>query len=475
MKNDRKDPSYNLDKELLVKILDNTFMNIFVADSNGKIVFANQGSLDVLGISREDLIGMTCQELLDKNIIDHSITLDSLGKKESVVGEQRTIMGHNLLAISRPLLDDEDNIIYIMTNSSPDVSMHSFMKTLEKEHQNTQRYKNALTYILENNGHRNTMIVRSEIMQQLLVQMMPAIRSDCAILLYGESGTGKDVFANFIHTNSPRATEPFVPVNCGAIPQQLMESEFFGYESGAFTGASRKGHIGFFQMADKGTLFLDEIGELPLSMQSKLLRVLEDRMVTPIGGKKRVQVNIRIIAATNRDLSEMVREKAFREDLYYRLNVIPFTIPPLRERQDDILPMAKLFLERYSKHKLFAPEVEKALLEYSWRGNVRELKNIVERLSIMVSSDVITAEDLRLIGFDQAQHYEKTVPDTQEIQKAAFDAPEKEDGIFSVIEQYRTLERTTILNALVAAKGNKSKAAKALGISRGKLYKLLEK
>ena len=220
---------------------------------------------------------------------------------------------------------------------------------------------------------------------------------DATVLLTGETGVGKEKFAQYIYKNSPRREERFIPINCGAIPPALMESELFGYERGAFTGAT-KDKMGIFQMADKGTIFLDEIGELPLEMQVKLLRVLQERCIQRVGGSEDIPVDVRIIAATNRNLEEMVRDKTFREDLYYRLNVVPITIPPLRERRGDIIPFADAFLQelnkKYNLHKQFATSALQAMEEYSWPGNVRELKNVVERMVILSQDDLIRGSEL---------------------------------------------------------------------------------
>lgn len=351
--------------------------------------------------------------------------------------------------------------------------MHHFFATVEKEHLKAETYKDAFNYLLEQNGTKSKVVVNSMSMQQLFTHLQPAIISDSTILLSGESGVGKDVVATFIHNNSPRAKEPFIPVNCAAIPHELVESEFFGYESGAFTGASRQGRTGFFEMANNGTLFLDEIGELPFNMQSKLLRVLEDHMVARIGSKKSNRVNIRIIAATNQDLAQMVQDGAFREDLYYRLNVIPFSIPPLRERRDDIIPLAEYFLDnynqKYGKSKRFSAEVYDVLLHQVWKGNVRELKNVVARLTILSLSDTISAKDLPLVGLDAPSRADAIPPEKPQVAAAETTAKDT-----SILETYQAAERERVLAALMKSNGNKTKAAKLLGMSRGKLYKLLD-
>jgi transcriptional regulator with PAS, ATPase and Fis domain len=241
------------------------------------------------------------------------------------------------------------------------------------------------------------LIYRSKSMEDIVEQAKRIAEVDSTVLLYGESGVGKEVFAQTIHAHSPRHNKPFVRVNCGAIPETLMESEFFGYESGAFTGADRKGKPGLFEMAHTGTIFLDEVGELPANLQVKLLRVLQEREIRRIGGTHTIPIDVRIVAATNKDLRHMVHQKTFREDLYYRLNVIPITIPALRQRQVDIVPLSLHFLEvynkRYSKDKQLSREAVEVLENYDWPGNIRELQNVIERLVVITRDNFIEGQD----------------------------------------------------------------------------------
>ncbi len=229
----------------------------------------------------------------------------------------------------------------------------------------------------------------------LCLRVAPA---DSTVLITGESGVGKELFANLIHAQSNRALGPLVKINCGAIPENLLESELFGYEAGAFTGANRQGKLGMFELAHGGTLLLDEVGELPLHLQVKLLRAIQTQEIVRVGGVKTKKVDIRVVAATNRDLAQMVSTGAFRQDLYFRLNVVPLEVPPLRERREDILPllhhMQIKFTHKLKMEKRFAPEVLKALHNYTWPGNVRELENIVEQLFVLTPGYEVTAADL---------------------------------------------------------------------------------
>ena len=277
-------------------------------------------------------------------------------------------------------------------------------------------------------------------------------RSSAAVLIRGESGTGKELVARAIHRASDRASGPFIALNCAAIPDTLLESELFGYERGAFTGATRR-KIGRFQLAHRGTLFLDEIGDLPLLLQAKLLRVLENGVIQPLGGEKEVAVDIRLVSATHRALEHEIREKAFREDLYYRLNVFPIALPPLRERREDIPAIAAHFLSAWRRKPSDLSEAARQkLFGYHWPGNIRELRNVLERSTILRPEGSIGADDIRLGDL-------------------AGQAPAPEPLTLNLEE----IEKRAIKKALAEAGGNKSEAARLLGITRRALYGRLER
>ncbi len=278
-----------------------------------------------------------------------------------------------------------------------------------------------------------------------------AAETEVAVLLLGESGVGKQVVAEFIHARSHRADKPLVHVDCAALPENLIESELFGHEKGAFTGAERE-RRGQFELADGGTVFLDEVGELPAELQPKFLRVLEAGMFRRVGGNREQRIDVRVIAATNRDLGEAVKNGGFREDLYYRLNVFPLTVPPLRERRDDILPLTDRFLKDTKKR--LSPAAERILMAYGWPGNVRELRNTIERAAILANGSLILPTDL--------PDHLRALPAT----------PEKETGSV-LVGDMQEIERRAILEALDKTQGNKTRAAELLGISRRNLiYKL---
>lgn len=295
--------------------------------------------------------------------------------------------------------------------------------------------------------HQEIILAQSSVMQRVLTDIAKVAQSHAAVFISGESGTGKEVIAHAIHYQSPRSEHPFVKVNCAAIPESLIESEFFGHEKGSFTGAIEK-RAGRFELAHRGTLLLDEISEIPLNLQAKLLRVVQEQEFERVGGSKPIKVDVRLIATSNRNMKEMVEQKLFREDLYFRLNVVPIQLPPLRERKDDILALADYFLDRFceenqSRKKRLSPEAQKQLLDYPWPGNIRELANTIERAVVMSSSDIVDLDHLRL---DPTQPALLTVPLTREITLA-------------------DVEKRHILETLASYNHNRTRAAEALGIS----------
>jgi two-component system response regulator AtoC len=297
-----------------------------------------------------------------------------------------------------------------------------------------------------------SIIGRSDAMTRMYQLIQKGAKSDSTVLILGESGTGKELVAETIHENSDRRDAPFIAINCAAVPENLLESELFGYEKGAFTGATQR-KLGKFETGEGGTIFLDEIGDMSTSLQAKLLRVLQNKEIFRLGGNERIKIDTRIIAATNRDLSNMVEKDEFREDLYYRLNVFPISLPPLRERKEDIPELVNHFLK---SHTIIGIEQEalQVLMQYDWPGNVRELENIIERAAIM-ADNLITASDLpSLSSIESSDVYTYKIPD---------------DGFN--LDQF---EKYLIQQALHKAKGNKTRAAEILGITRRRLYSMMK-
>lgn len=323
------------------------------------------------------------------------------------------------------------------------------------------------------------MVGQSPVLAEVIRVLAKVAPTDSTVLVTGESGTGKELLVRALHANSRRASKPFVPVNCGAIPRELLESELFGHEKGAFTSAVRT-RQGRFELAEGGTIFLDEIGEMDLSLQVKILRALQEKEFERVGGGKTLKADVRIVAATNRDLEEEVRAGRFREDLYYRLNVIPLHLPPLRERGEDILLLADHFLQRYCRLKCrptltLSAEARRLVLSYPWQGNVRELENFMERLSILCENEVVAAEDLPRKILD---HAGIVPPPVVTHVVAGFVWPTLADLAakgMGLKEFLDTAEERLLVEALDRASGIKNQAAELLGIKRTTLIEKLKK
>jgi transcriptional regulator with PAS, ATPase and Fis domain len=309
-------------------------------------------------------------------------------KEVSTIHENRD--GKRLLTTGIPIMDADNNMSKIITTTHDITELINVQNELESVQNTLSGLKAQESY--------SDIVANSPSMYNVIQLTRRLSHIDSTVLITGESGVGKGVIAKLLHENGSRKTYPYIKVNCGAIPENLIESELFGYESGSFTGSRKDGKKGLFETAEKGTIFLDEISELPLNLQVKLLQVLQEREITRVGGVESIPVNVRIISATNTDLMALVREGKFREDLYYRLNVVPISIPPLRERPEDIIPMIRIFLNQNNKkmkeHKEIDSKTIAILMKYPWPGNVRELQNIIERLVITTKGTIILPENL---------------------------------------------------------------------------------
>lgn len=365
-----------LDRKFMIEILNNLFTGIFVTDRKGKVLFVNPAIIRQYGNRPEDLVG----------VIDwgkwEGIVFPILYKHQ--LKEQRTLFYNQYFRLSDSY------------NTSATVPVFAGKKEYEYTVHVIQ--EDRLKPEEKENRPRFPQFSENPVMQSKLEQLMTVAGSDLPVLLQGESGTGKTYYARLIHENSPRRDAPFIMLNCGAIPEALIESELFGYAGGTFTGAEKNGKKGFFEMADHGTIFLDEIGDMPLHLQAKLLHVLESQTIRPVGSTESISIDVRIITATNRGIGKLIAEKRFREDLYWRIGAYTSVITPLRERKEDIISLALKFLdslnEEYHTHKHFYPLTFLYLLSYPWPGNIRELKNAVERAFILTSSNEINEERL---------------------------------------------------------------------------------
>lgn len=331
-------------------------------------------------------------------IISDPVTLHVLEQKKSITVMQESRSGKLTLTTGNPVFDANGKIIRVVCNVRDITELNLLKQELEKEQGLSQHYETQLRALKLKYTGSEKMVVTSARMRNVIEMVIRLATVDSTVLITGESGTGKELIAETIHSNSARKHKPLIKVNCGAIPENLLESELFGYEGGAFTGAKKEGKPGVIELAAGGTLFLDEIGEIPLNLQVKLLRFLQCKEITRVGGESSITVDVRIVTATNRYLLEMVQKKQFREDLYYRLNVVPVHVPALRERKEDIPALTAHFLQmfnrKYNMNKKISPGVVDNLMRYDWPGNVRELENLIERMVVITIKDIISIEDL---------------------------------------------------------------------------------
>ncbi|OPY89842.1 MAG: Transcriptional regulatory protein ZraR [Syntrophaceae bacterium PtaU1.Bin231] len=372
--------------------------SIWITDGQGKVLNVNMALERLTGLKAADLIGKTMEELIESGLFDHSAALQVIKTRERVTINQ-TVKGKvKFLSTGSPIFDGEGNLVRVVVNVRSVAKLVKLQNKLLKEREQALKFKNELTYLRAMNLAESDLVFRSTSMRQIVELTSRIAGVDSTVLITGESGTGKDVLAKLIHRQDKGDQKPFITINCAAIPEQLLESELFGYEGGAFTGARKQGKTGMFEVAHTGTLFLDEVAELPLGLQVKLLRAIQDRKIFRVGGTKPISINVRIITATNKDLMKMLKNKTFREDLYYRLMVIPIHIPPLRERKEDIPPLVFHFLDQLNNHfgfeKSILPQVIDAFLDYPWPGNVRELRNVMERMVVISQGQEITTNDL---------------------------------------------------------------------------------
>ena len=382
------------------RVCDALDITIFLTDSNAKVLYVNPAYLDKTGLMKEELIGRTIYELQEDNIFQCDVIPAVIreGKPMNAIGYVVPTDFRGF--ISGIPIKKDGKVEYVVTT---DWDVNSIMQMENLLHSlkggETHPWEKRATH--ENGETSDTVLYVCEAMKRLLSVAKTVAQTDVTVLITGETGTGKEVLASEIVRNSKRAHKPFIKVNCAAIPQELLESELFGYDEGAFTGAKKGGKKGAFEQADGGTILLDEIGELPFQVQAKLLRALQESEITRIGGQKPIKLNLRVIAATNRDLLQEIKDGRFREDLYYRLNILPLELPPLRNRKEDIPFLIVRFLEefdeKYQRTTILEPEVLKLMSSYDWPGNIRELRNLMERLVILCLNGKITKEDVKAV------------------------------------------------------------------------------
>lgn len=382
----------------LQEIIEASFDGILVTDADGNVEIVNQGYIHNTGITREELLGRNILHLVNPVWMKQSVVGMVQEKKETVSLQHMTRNGKSIIVTGTPIFDEQKNIRKIVVNSRDISEIYALSEKLESAKKMEEIYMQRLKQQEERGETADDVVIVNREMQDVFRLAKKLGNFNTNVLLTGESGVGKDEVAKFIHKNGLRSTKPYVAVNCGAVPENLLESELFGYESGAFTGALKCGKKGLFELADGGVLFLDEVAEIPLSLQVKLLRVLENREIMRLGGTKLLPLNVRIIAATNRDLPAMIKNGSFREDLYYRLNVVNIRIPPLRERKDEIPLFCLKFVHHYNRQygenkKLTYPVIDE-FQKYSWPGNIRELKNVIENMFVLSDGEYLHVKDI---------------------------------------------------------------------------------
>ena len=455
----RRQPDAGLRRQLEMYelIFDCIYNGIMVTDADGYVTHFNKPYGQFLGLEPAQQIGKHCTEVIE-NTRMHVVA--QTGQAE--INQSHLIKGQNMVVQRIPIWED-DKVIgvfgQVMFKDVKDVG--KLAKELSLLESKVKLYEEELITLRSTRYTFDSIAGKSEILASLKKEALRASTNHFPVLITGESGTGKELFAQAIHHASSRRVNPFVRINCAAIPRDLLESELFGYEKGAFTGARKGGKPGKFELARRGTVFLDEIGDLPLEMQPKLLRVIEDKEFERVGGTKLIQSDFRVIAATNRNLDDMINAGDFRKDLFYRLSVIPLKIPALRERKSDIVPVARYLLDRMAQDANLPAvkidrEVEKAFKKYGWPGNVRELSNVLERALSAIEGDTICLQDLPFY----LQRSRKGISDGN--QSSLKDV------------QART-EKEAIRYALKESKNNKARAARVLGIHRTLLYKKMKK
>jgi len=431
----------------LASILNSIHESVVVIDLNSTIIYANSAYTRSLGVPVAKVLGKKLTDLEPKSPI-----LDVLRSGKPIADDPyhiKALGGLDIVANINPIYEN-DRLIGVVAVFRDRSEVQHLEEKLRQTMDEVQELRSRLL-------ETDDLVLESPPMRKIMELVMRLGRVDTTVLITGESGTGKEIIAKIIHRTGKRQDQAFVTINCGAIPENLLESELFGYEKGAFTGASKEGKVGLLEIADNGTLFLDEISELPYNLQVKLLRVIQEQKFMRIGSLKETKVDVRFLAAANRDLKTMVQEKTFREDLFYRLNVIPLRLPPLRERKQDIAPMARHFLQKfndkYSQQKKLLPEVYRYFEACYWPGNVRELENLMERLVVSALNDTIDLQDETLASYFSSE------TNTQPV--AVYD-------IISLKEAREKVEKDLIQKSL-SLYGSARRAAKILGVDHSTL------
>ena len=448
----------NYYKNIVSQILKMTSDGFIITDTEGNVREINKQYADFFGKSRSEIIGKYILNIIPNSkmidIVKHKFSEEDAVHKY-IDGEAKV----NSVIVSRSYVEDEDgNVVAGVAQVKFKVQTLAVAKKLMNEYEELEYYREEF----QNQNRVDNIIGSDTKFREIVKECLKVAKTDIPVLLTGETGTGKEVMAKALHTNSLRYDKPFVSINCAAIPFELLESELFGYMDGAFTGAKRGGKKGKFQLANGGTIFLDEIGDMPSSMQAKLLRVLQEKEIEPLGSEKSIPLDVRVVAATRQDLEAKMKDGSFREDLYYRLSVFNIHIPPLRERGGDSLELAEFFLDelnhKYKTYKTFSKAVKAYFLKYQWPGNVREVNNVVQSAYAISTENIIDINDIPARMLQQ--------------EKPAINLDKNKKSLGQMVDDY---EKEVILELLKKHKGNCLEAAKEAGIHKSNFYRKLQK
>lgn len=448
----------NYYKNIVSQILKMTSDGFIITDTEGNVREINKQYADFFGKSRSEIIGKSILNIIPNSkmidIVKHKFSEEDAVHKY-IDGEAKG----NSVIVSRSYVEDEDgNVVAGVAQVKFKVQTLAVAKKLMNEYEELEYYREEF----QNQNRVDNIIGSDTKFREIVKECLKVAKTDIPVLLTGETGTGKEVMAKALHTNSLRCDKPFVSINCAAIPFELLESELFGYMDGAFTGAKRGGKKGKFQLANGGTIFLDEIGDMPSSMQAKLLRVLQEKEIEPLGSEKSIPLDVRVVAATRQDLEARMKDGSFREDLYYRLSVFNIHIPPLRERGGDSLELAEFFLDelnhKYKTYKTFSKAVKAYFLKYQWPGNVREVNNVVQSAYAISTENIIDINDIPARMLQQ--------------EKPAINLDKNKKSLGQMVDDY---EKEVILELLKKHKGNCLEAAKEAGIHKSNFYRKLQK
>ena len=448
----------NYYKNIVSQILKMTSDGFIITDTEGNVREINKQYADFFGKSRSEIIGKSILNIIPNSkmidIVKHKFSEEDAVHKY-IDGEAKG----NSVIVSRSYVEDEDgNVVAGVAQVKFKVQTLAVAKKLMNEYEELEYYREEF----QNQNRVDNIIGSDTKFREIVKECLKVAKTDIPVLLTGETGTGKEVMAKALHTNSLRCDKPFVSINCAAIPFELLESELFGYMDGAFTGAKRGGKKGKFQLANGGTIFLDEIGDMPSSMQAKLLRVLQEKEIEPLGSEKSIPLDVRVVAATRQDLEAKMKDGSFREDLYYRLSVFNIHIPPLRERSGDSLELAEFFLDelnhKYKTYKTFSKAVKAYFLKYQWPGNVREFNNVVHSAYAISTENIIDINDIPARMLQQ--------------EKPAINLDKNKKSLGQMVDDY---EIEVILELLKKHKGNCLEAAKEAGIHKSNFYRKLQK